>query len=48
VVFEARDASLDRAISKALAGAERAVRHSLQRRRTEPMKAQSRSRPVSR
>jgi CBS domain-containing protein len=46
VVFEARNASLDLAISKALAGAERAVRQSLQRRRMEPMKAQARSRPA--
>jgi hypothetical protein len=38
VVFEAQDASLNTAIGKALAGAERGVRQSLQRRRMEPIK----------
>jgi CBS domain-containing protein len=46
VVFEAQDALLDRAINKALAGAERSVRQNLQRRRMEPMKRQARTRPV--
>lgn len=46
VVFEAQDAVLDRAINKALAGAERSVRQSLQRRRMEPMKKQARAQPV--
>jgi hypothetical protein len=44
VVFEAQDTSLDTAIRKALAGTERAVRQSLQRRRMEPIKAGVRSR----
>src|SRR6185312_3188351 len=39
VVFEAQDSSLDRAISNALGGIQRAVRQSLQRRRMEPLKA---------
>ena len=44
VVVEAKDASLDVAIGKALAGTERAVRRSLQRRRMKPRKAGVRSR----
>ncbi len=44
VVVEAQDASLDAAISKALAGTERAVRRSLQRRRMKPIKVGARSR----
>ena len=39
VVFEAQDASLDTAIGKALAGTERAVRRSLKRRHTKPIKS---------
>jgi CBS domain-containing protein len=38
VVFEAQDASLDIAIGKALAGTERAVRRTVQRRRMKPIK----------
>jgi len=44
VVVEAKDASLDVAIGRALAGTERAVRRSLQRRRMKPRKAGARSR----
>ena len=44
VVFEARDASLDVAIGSALAGTERAVRRSVQRRRMKPIKVGARSR----
>jgi len=44
VVFEARAASLDVAVRKALAGVERSVRQAVQRRRMEPLKAQARAR----
>ena len=44
VVFEARAASVDVAVRKALAGVERSVRQAIHRRRTEPIKAQARSR----
>jgi hypothetical protein len=43
VVFEAQDASLDVVIGSALAGTERAVRRSLQRRRMKPLKVGARS-----
>jgi hypothetical protein len=45
VVFESRAASLKAAINGALAGVERAVRRSVQRRRMRPMKAAARGRP---
>ncbi|WP_447983178.1 CBS domain-containing protein [Nitrospira sp. Nam74] len=44
VVFEAQDASLDIAIGKALAGTERAVRRTVQRRRMKPIKVGARTR----
>ena len=44
VVFEAQDDVLDKAIGKALAGTERAVRKSVRRRRMKPVKIQARSR----
>jgi ribosome-associated translation inhibitor RaiA len=44
VVYEAQDASLNAAIGRALAGTERAVRRSLQRRRMKPIKVGARSR----
>jgi hypothetical protein len=44
VVFEAQDASLDVAVSSALAGAERAVRRSVDRRRVKGMKGRTRPR----
>jgi len=44
VVFEAQDASLDAAIARSVAGAGRAVRRSLQRRRMKPIKAGARLR----
>lgn len=44
VVFEKQDASLDIAIGAALAGTERAVRRTLQRRRMKPIKEMARSR----
>ena len=44
VLFEAQDASLDVAIGRALTGAERAARRSLQRRRMKPRKVRARSR----
>jgi CBS domain-containing protein len=42
VVFEAQDASLDAAIGSALTGVEQRVRRTVQRRRTEPIKAAAR------
>jgi hypothetical protein len=44
VVIEAQNASLDVAIGRALTGAERAARRSLQRRRMKPRKVGARSR----
>lgn len=44
VVFEAQDDVLDRAIERALAGTERAVRKSVRRRRMKPVKVHARSR----
>lgn len=44
VIFEALDNVLDRAIGRALAGTERAVRKSVRRRRMKPVKNQARSR----
>lgn len=44
VVFEARDPSLHAAIDRALAGAERGVRRSLQRRRMKPLRLRERGR----
>jgi hypothetical protein len=44
VVFEAKDASLDVAIGRALAGTERAVRRSLQRRRKKSIRTGGRLR----
>ncbi|MGH7630462.1 MAG: HPF/RaiA family ribosome-associated protein [Gemmatimonadales bacterium] len=41
VVFEGRGAALETAVDRALAGVERAVRRSLQRRRMKPLKARS-------
>lgn len=38
VVFESRDASLNAAIDGALSGVERAVRRTMQRRRTKPLR----------
>jgi hypothetical protein len=38
VVFESRDASLNAAVDGALAGVERAVRRTLQRRRMKPLR----------
>jgi hypothetical protein len=42
VVFESRTLSLKAAINGALSGAERAVRRSVQRRRTKPIKGATR------
>lgn len=47
VVFEARDASLDRAITKAVLGIYRSVRQSVQRRRMAPIKVRARSRSAA-
>jgi ribosome-associated translation inhibitor RaiA len=41
VVFQARDASLEAAIDGAVAGTERTVRRSVQRRRMKPIRGQS-------
>jgi hypothetical protein len=41
VIFESRAASLKDALNDALAGTEQAVRRSVQRRRTKPLKARS-------
>jgi ribosome-associated translation inhibitor RaiA len=48
VVFEGRDASLDAAIDCALAGTERSVRRTLQRRRMKPIRKVGRRKPASR
>jgi CBS domain-containing protein len=45
VIFERRHTSLEAAIDGALAGAERAVRRTLQRRRTKPVTAAARANP---
>lgn len=47
VVFEGRDASVNAAVDRALAGTERSVRRSLQRRRMSPIREVGRRRPVS-
>jgi hypothetical protein len=46
VIFDHRDASAEVAISGAIAGAERAVRKALQRRRMKPIKAGHGGAPV--
>ena len=43
VVYEKQDVSLDTAVGGALAGAERAVRRTLQRRRSKPIRKRQRS-----
>jgi Sigma 54 modulation protein / S30EA ribosomal protein len=47
VVYEKQDISLDAAVGGALAGAERAVRRTLQRRRSKPIRKRPRTAPVS-
>jgi hypothetical protein len=47
VVFEGRDVSVNAAVDRALAGTERRVRRSLQRRRMSPIREVGRRRPVS-
>lgn len=46
VVYEKQDASLDIAVGGALAGAERAVRRTLQRRRSKPIRKWTRIEPA--
>jgi hypothetical protein len=46
VVYEKQDASLDTAVGGALAGAERAVRRTLQRRRSKPIRKWTRVEPA--
>lgn len=48
VVFEARNVSLNIAVRAALAGTERIVRRTLQRKRVKPIKVAKRSDPLSR
>lgn len=47
VIFERRGASLEAAVDGALAGVERAVRRSVQRRRMRPIKGGRRGQPVA-
>jgi ribosome-associated translation inhibitor RaiA len=46
VVYEKQDISMDAAVGGALAGAERAVRRTLQRRRSKPIRKRPRMAPV--